>query len=255
MRRFYGRSRYLYSANFRTGGESSSLRGDYRDQISGYSSSLSLFRCSRWSVRSAACSMAGGVMDDRSRTVFHTINNRYRRPVVNPELSSWEAGRRGTRGHALLSRDQEAIGGPLRAPLHAFEYLEYGISERANSSIPIVRLSRFWARKGSGWETPRRWIGAIPVVGSSRGIAIARGYFPLNIPKKITDSRCVIRQINDFVPDDRLPVADGNIHREMQHSRRLTPFCLDHIWFLSSEITTDSCREGVPINLVKTLVE
>lgn len=33
-------------------------------------------------------------MDDRSRTAFHTINNRYRRPVVNPELSSRGAGRR-----------------------------------------------------------------------------------------------------------------------------------------------------------------
>lgn len=101
----------------------------------------SLYSAVRADRRGAACSMAGGVMDDRSRTVFHTINNRYRRPVVNPELSSRGAGRRGTRGRVLLSRDQEAIGGPPRASLHAFEYLEYLASARTpRSRLPDSRV-------------------------------------------------------------------------------------------------------------------
>lgn len=153
VRRFYARSRY--SANFRTGGEPSSLRGRLsRADIGLWLESLySAVRADRRG--GSACSMAGGIMDDRSRTVFHTINNRYRRPVVNPELSSRGAGRRGTRGRALLSRDQEAIGGPPRAPFHAFEYSEYLTSARIPRSR-LPGLSRFRARKGSGREIPRR---------------------------------------------------------------------------------------------------
>lgn len=79
-------------------------------------------------------------MDDRERTVFHTINNRYRRPVVNSELSSRGAGQRGTRGRALLSRDQEAIGGPPRAR-RSSEYLEYLANTRIlRSRLPDSRI-------------------------------------------------------------------------------------------------------------------
>lgn len=77
--------------------------GDYRGQISGGSPSL-------YSAARRAVQRGDVVMDDRSRTAFHTINNRYRRPVVNPELSSRGAGRRWKSRRRLLSRDQEAIG-------------------------------------------------------------------------------------------------------------------------------------------------
>lgn len=66
------------------------IEGRYRAVVR-----VALYSAVRADRRGAACSMAGGVMDDRSRTVFHTINNRYRRPVVNPELSSRGAGTTG----------------------------------------------------------------------------------------------------------------------------------------------------------------
>lgn len=59
--------------------------GDYRGQISGVL---------RVSIPQHGVQDSDVVIDDRSRTAFHTINNRYRRPVVNPELSSRGAGRR-----------------------------------------------------------------------------------------------------------------------------------------------------------------
>jgi len=118
-----------------------------------FESLYSSVHADRRGALSAACSMAGGVMDDRSRTVFHTINNRYRRPVVNPELSSRGAGRRRLTVHALLSRNQEAIAGSPHASLYAFEYLRV-LGERADSSIPIDQ--RFRTRKGFGQEIPRR---------------------------------------------------------------------------------------------------
>lgn len=82
-------------------------------------------------------------MDDRSRTVFHTINNRYRRPVVNPELSSRGAGRRWK-----IEEQEEAARCYRETRKQLEEPFVPSSTCRGFSSIPITdRLSR---RKASG---------------------------------------------------------------------------------------------------------
>lgn len=105
----------------------------------------------------------------------------------------------------LLSRDQEAIGGPPRASLHAFEYLEYLVSGLFDPDcLTLAFSSEERVRSRNSASLNRR--------DSSRRFESRdhpHGYFPLNISKKKqpTDGRCVIRQINDFVPGDRRGVS------------------------------------------------
>ncbi|CAL1689850.1 unnamed protein product [Lasius platythorax] len=84
-------------------------------------------------------------MDDRSRTVFHTINNRYRRPVVNPELSSRGAGRRREIGEQerKLRAVIERPGSNWKSPPCLRVYLA-----RILLDSDYRPLSRFRERKG-----------------------------------------------------------------------------------------------------------